>query len=172
MKNRYLEIREGSLIYIGPHGAKPRGAMVYLWPQALHGEDPRWLEVTTVDGQVVVVVNDTTKTSVQAQDAIDAANEAVVLAHQDKVTKYTKRFTNIDMIKSEILVVNESKGWTIGDELSYANNNAIQDIFRLLNQGNLRQAHDEWDGANLSLYYTAEEKTYIKNLMADVLNNE
>lgn len=143
----------------------------------LENEDIRWLQVEDYDdgsGQLVptLTINQELKDQIIDQDNAIETQRLADEIHQQKVNKNLQKLEFGKIMKAEVAVINESKGWNVQQTLNLLSNRTVQTIDALLGAGAIETARDTILTSNLSQFYTAEDVSSIVAKINNFLDNQ
>lgn len=129
------------------------------------------------DPVMETIVNVIGKEAVIDQPAEDiriaaVAAQAVVDAEEAKISQMQDRFGAVHRIKAKIALVNESKSMDAAQIAAFLSDPVIQNISMLLAEISLGTAKAVLEAADVSAYYTDEEKQSIVDAIQAHLDTE
>ena len=113
----------------------------------------------------------TYKGDVGIPDTITAEEQAAADSEAAIASKKARLSFGME-IKARVMVINESKGWDSATWTSYRANSDLQTLSSLLVDGYLQTSLNLLSSADLSLYYTSEEKQGIIDRIQAYLDAE
>jgi hypothetical protein len=163
MNKKYVIDDGSSLKIIGANHfpSSPLYVKVVELPNNMYNEDVRWLQIEQVDGADTVTINEALKSSIQIEDAENAAAAADAEQHRAKVIAKKERIDRGIEMKAEIAVLNETKDWTDDEFAAYLSDPRVQQISLLLSNGALQTAKSVIQGVNFSAYYDQSDMDEI-----------
>lgn len=176
---QWLVLIKGVYYKIGSRNKpyEPRFEKVVEVKPPLDIEDERWLQIEDVadDNSVLVptvTIDEPLKATIQAQDSADALQKTIDDAFiAQKSAKRKRREFGMDLF-DEIQVINDTKGWTVPQVLTFFANSNIQIIKVALETGGLETARDTMLATDLSSFYTTQEISDIAAKLTNYLDNE
>jgi len=170
IENR-TQLLENSVIC--PEGVRHHSELVIkdMWYDSVNNEEkdnavePAPAEINTYKKAVL----DPTKVS--EYDAVLAA-EAAQKAQDDLIQKKKARLTFGMQIKAEVAVINDTKSWDVPTWGTYQSNADIQTLSGLLTDGYIETAMNHLSAADVSAFYTAQEKQDIVDKLQAYLDSE
>lgn len=155
---------------------KPMPGMLEVTGDILN-EDPRWLQVEDIDdgeGNLVptITIDEAIKTSVQDADAQNEFDQAQSDQLEAAIDQVVARYRFADRIKAHIAILNETKGWSVGQFKAYLKDRDVLEILNQLAAGAFETCVDTLSTADLSKYYTNAEVSDISDKLSNYLANE
>jgi hypothetical protein len=180
MRQKYL-IQKTDLSYflvIANHKpSAPDYLKVLPVPDDKLNEDSRWLQIEDVqnpDGALIptVTINEVQKQIELELDAAAELAQANADAHEAKIRKKLARLDFGRRISAEVAVLNDSKALTPPQTRAFLKDPKIKELSDLASSGSIDTLQATLQTTDVSAFFSASEKQYVLDLIAEFLASE